>query len=205
MVGSLKLHGVDWKSGNLAQDLVQDLAETRPRGKRDHLARIRWGSVIAGVAIAFSSHAAQAQTAPVDPGPVAPGQPMTVISDVQEANSITGTITARGNVQVDYPARQLQATSAQAQYFSQERRLILSGDVYVLQDGNTLRAETVTYLVDEGHMVALPLPERQVESVYLVPDATAVTTAPAGAPFNPKPAFKAPESTQPVAPLGLPF
>lgn len=202
MVGSLDVKGVGLK--------MMSLAQTRPGGGhgcgRDRqLAWMPWGGAIAMVAIACGGPAAQAQIAPGDPGPVAPGQPMTVISDVQEANSITGTITARGNVQVDYPARQLQATSAQAQYFSQERRLILSGDVYVLQDGNTLRAETVTYLVDEGHMVALPLPERQVESVYLVPDTAAVTTAPAGAPFNPKPAFKAPESTQPVSPFGVPF
>ncbi|BAQ64050.1 LptA/OstA family protein [Geminocystis sp. NIES-3709] len=99
---------------------------------------------------------------------VAPRQPLTVRSDVQEANSDTGVITARGNVYINYPARDLQATSTQAQYFSRERRLVLTGNVYVLQEGNTMRAETMTYLIDEGRFIATPETKQQVESVYLV-------------------------------------
>ena len=71
---------------------------------------------------------------------------ITLKSDIQESNSQTGVITARGNVQINYPARQIQATAAQAQYYSRERRLILTGNVYVLQEGNSLRAEEMTYL-----------------------------------------------------------
>jgi len=93
---------------------------------------------------------------------------MTVRSDIQEANSLTGVVTARGNVQVYYPARSMQATAAQAQYFSRERRLVLSGNVYVLQEGNSMRAETMTYLIDEGRFVANPQTSQQVESIYLV-------------------------------------
>lgn len=93
---------------------------------------------------------------------------LSVRSDIQEADSKTGIVTARGNVQINYPARQIQATAAQAQYFSRERRIILSGDVYVLQQGNSLRGETVTYLIDEGRFIALPENPGQVESVYLV-------------------------------------
>jgi lipopolysaccharide export system protein LptA len=96
------------------------------------------------------------------------GNTMTVRSDIQEANSETGVITARGNVQINYPARQIQATAAQAQYFSKERRLVLTGDVYVLQEGNSMRAETMTYLVDEGRFIATPEANQQVESIYLV-------------------------------------
>lgn len=99
-----------------------------------------------------------------------PGSPLTVRSDIQEANSQTGVITARGNVQVYYPARKIQATSAQAQYYTKERRLVLSGNVYVLQDGNSMRAETMTYLVDEGRFIATPQPSQQVESIYIVTD-----------------------------------
>lgn len=99
---------------------------------------------------------------------VAQGQPLTVRSDVQEANSETGVITARGNVYINYPARNLQATSTQAQYFSRERRLVLTGNVYVLQDGHTMRAETMTYLIDEGRFIATPETKQQVESIYLV-------------------------------------
>jgi lipopolysaccharide export system protein LptA len=97
-----------------------------------------------------------------------PKQPLTVRSDVQEANSETGVITARGNVYINYPARDLQATSTQAQYFSRERRLVLTGNVYVLQQGNTMRSETMTYLIDEGRFIATPETKQQVESVYLV-------------------------------------
>lgn len=101
------------------------------------------------------------------------GNAMTVHSDIQEANSETGVVTARGNVHIYYPSRQLQATSAQAQYFSRERRLILTGDVYVLQDGNSMRAETMTYLIDEGRFVAIPDNNRQVESTYLIKESPA--------------------------------
>jgi len=95
---------------------------------------------------------------------------MTVRSDVQEANSETGVITARGNVQINYPAQQLQATAAQAQYFRSERRLVLTGDVYVLQGENSIRAEKVTYLLEEGRFVATPKEEQQVTSTYVVPE-----------------------------------
>lgn len=96
-----------------------------------------------------------------------------VRSDVQEANSRTGVITARGNVQIFYPARQIQATSAQAQYYSRERRIVLTGNVYVLQQGNSLKGENITYLIDEGRFVVLPKSNQQVESVYLITDSNA--------------------------------
>ena len=89
-------------------------------------------------------------------------------SDVQESNAETGIITARGNVQIEYPARQIQATAAQAQYYSRERRLVLTGDVYVIQEGNSMRAETMTYLIDEGRFIATPQSDRQVESTYII-------------------------------------
>ena len=95
---------------------------------------------------------------------------ITLKSDVQESNSQTGIITARGNVKINYPARQIQATAAQAQYYSRERRLILTGDVYVIQEGNSMRAETLTYLLDEERFIATPQSDRQVESTYIITD-----------------------------------
>ncbi|MFQ4145002.1 LptA/OstA family protein [Chlorogloeopsis sp. ULAP02] len=98
-------------------------------------------------------------------------RPLTIRSDVQEYDAKTQVVTARGNVQLLYPARQIQATSAQAQYFSKERRIVLSGNVYILQQGgNSIRGETVTYLIDEGRFVAQPRTGRQVESTYVVND-----------------------------------
>lgn len=87
-----------------------------------------------------------------------------------EANSNTGVVTAIGNVRIDYPNRQIFSTSAQAQYYSNEQRIVLSGNVYVDQQGNTLRAETVTYLITEGRFVATPAANRQVEAVYNLPE-----------------------------------
>ncbi|MEC4896330.1 MAG: LptA/OstA family protein [Oscillatoria sp. PMC 1051.18] len=127
-------------------------------------------AMIAGAIATFPQlKVAQAQTA-------ADGRALSVRSDIQEANSETGVITARGNVQVNYPARQIQATAAQAQYFSRERMLVLTGNVYVLQAGNSMRAETITYLVDEGRFVATPKDNRQVESIYIVTDPEASTS-----------------------------
>ena len=113
-------------------------------------------------AIALSIYAPQLLRAQSTPGAI------TLKSDVQESNAETGIITARGNVKIDYPARQIQATAAQAQYYSRERRLVLTGNVYVIQEGNSMRAETMTYLIDEGRFVATPQSDRQVESTYII-------------------------------------
>jgi lipopolysaccharide export system protein LptA len=101
---------------------------------------------------------------------------LTVHSDIQEANSETGVFTARGNVKIYYPAQNVQATAAQAQYFTRERRLVLSGNVYVLQDGNSMRAETMTYLIDQGHFIAMPKSDQQVESIYIVSEPQSTET-----------------------------
>src|SRR6478672_4703117 len=144
-----------------------------------HLIKYRVGlglllpAVLVG-AIAFPSQLqkAQAQTA-------GDSRELTGRSDVQEANSKTGVVTARGNVQMYYPARQIQATAAQAQYFSRERRIVLTGNVYVLQQGNSLRGENITYLIDEGRFVALPQTSKQVESIYIVADPAPTPPTPA--------------------------
>ncbi len=86
-----------------------------------------------------------------------------------EANSNTGVVTATGSVRIDYPNRQIYSTSAQALYYSREQRIVLSGNVDVVQEGNTLQAETVTYLIEEGRFVATPAPNEQVEAVYILP------------------------------------
>lgn len=98
------------------------------------------------------------------------GGSITLDADVQEANAQTGVVTARGNVRVDYPSRQIKATAQQAQYFSNERRMVLTGDVLVTQaGGNSIRGEVVTYLIDEARFVALPKASQQVRSVYAIP------------------------------------
>lgn len=110
---------------------------------------------------------------PLSTSPSNQSSAITLRSDIQEANAKTGVVTARGNVQIIYPGREIRATAAQAQYFSRERRIVLTGNVYVIQSGNSLRAETVTYLIDEGRFIAQPLENNQVESIYIVPEAEA--------------------------------
>ena len=117
-------------------------------------------TIISAIALSIQSPFLWAQSP--KPGSI------TLKSDVQESNAETGIITARGNVQIDYPARQIQATAAQAQYYSRERRLVLTGNVYVIQEGNSMRAETMTYLIDEGRFIATPQSDRQVESTYII-------------------------------------
>lgn len=129
------------------------------------------------------------------------GGTITLRSDVQEANAATGVITARGNVQIEYPARQIYATSAQAVYFSNERRIVLSGNVVVLQEGNRLQAETVTYLVDEERFVALPQPNEQVETIYIVPESEVEPTQASPQPTLVQPAPEPPASLE-VSPVG---
>lgn len=131
-------------------------------------------------------------------------QAMQLRANATEANAKTGVVVARGNVQINYPARQIQATSAQAVYYSKEGRIVLTGNVYILQQGNSLRGEEITYLVNEGRFVAVPQQNRQVEAIYLVNDAPAApapqapaptaTPAPQKAPF---PAPKAPAAPKP--------
>ncbi|MUG98539.1 OstA family protein [Scytonema sp. UIC 10036] len=109
-------------------------------------------------------------------------RPLYIRGKVQEYNSKTQVATVRGDVELVYPARGIQATAAQAQYFTRERQIILSGNVYVLQEGrNSIKAETVTYLIDEGRFVATPKQGRQVESIYIVNDNNNQTAAPAPA------------------------
>ena len=94
---------------------------------------------------------------------------ITIESDSQTADNVTGVVTAVGNVRILYPSRGMVATSRQAQYFSREGRLVLSGDVDVVQeDGNTLRAERVTYDLEDERAVASPPDGGQVRSTMIL-------------------------------------
>ena len=94
---------------------------------------------------------------------------ITIESDTQSADNITGVITAVGNVRIVYPSRGMVATSRQAQYFSRESMLVLSGDVDVVQDdGNSIRAERVTYNLEDERALANPIPGQQVQSTLFL-------------------------------------
>ena len=92
---------------------------------------------------------------------------ITIESDQQSADNVTGVITASGNVRLVHANRGVVATSRQAQYFTKQERIVLSGDVDVVQkDGNLLRAGQVTYLLDEERALALPTDGGQVFSQW---------------------------------------
>ena len=94
---------------------------------------------------------------------------ITIESDSQTADNVTGVVTAVGTVRILSPSRGMVATSRQAQYFSREGRLVLSGDVDVVQeDGNTLRAERVTYDLEDERAVASPPDGGQVRSTMIL-------------------------------------
>ena len=142
-----------------------------------------------------SGSAAHAQNVPVSeqlsPGadgmvvptaPISAEEPsglVTVESDLQQADNVTGVVTATGNVRITYPVKQVQATARQAQYFTKEERIILIGDVEVTQDGgNRLNAERVTYLVLEDRLIADPATEDQVFSKFKLQRTAPVEAAP---------------------------
>ena len=102
---------------------------------------------------------------------------LTIESDQQSANSGTGVITASGNVRLVHSNRGLVATGRQAQYFSREQRIVLSGDVDVVQtDGHTLRADQVTVLLDEQRTLATTGAGDQVISSWTLQDPGASVT-----------------------------
>ena len=92
---------------------------------------------------------------------------ITIESDQQSADNATGVITASGNVRLVHANRGVVATSRQAQYFTKEELIVLSGDVDLVQkDGNLLRAGQVTYLLNEERALALPADGGQVFSQW---------------------------------------
>jgi lipopolysaccharide export system protein LptA len=103
------------------------------------------------------------------PAPVA-DQGLRIKAVRQAANSKTQVVTASNNVQISYPARQLRARADQAQYYIKEQRLVMTGNVYVTQQGNTLQGETITYSIRDGQFLVVPKPGRLVESVYNAAD-----------------------------------
>lgn len=107
----------------------------------------------------------QTSTAPARPAATPDGGLVTIESDSQQADNRTGVVTAIGNVRIEYPDRHMVATARQAQYFSREGRLVLTGDVDVIDaDGQRIRAERLVYRLDSERLLAEPLGGKQVYS-----------------------------------------
>ena len=58
---------------------------------------------------------------------------ITIESDKQTADNSIGVVTAHGNVRLIHVDRGIVATGRQAQYFMKEERIVLSGDVDIVQ------------------------------------------------------------------------
>ena len=152
-----------------------------------------------------------AQVSATPAAPATPAQParvstglVTIESDLQRADQLTGVVTATGNVRIVYPDERVVATARQAQYFSKENRVVLSGDVDIVQEGgNLIRAERVVYLVDGERLIAIPPEGQQVFSRLKIqqqqtPPVSATTPAAASsAPATPAPSGQVPPATQP--------
>ncbi len=147
-----------------------------------------------------------AQVSPTPAAPVTPAQParvstglVTIESDLQRADQLTGVVTATGNVRIVYPDERVVATARQAQYFSKENRVVLSGDVDIVQEGgNLIRAERVVYLVDGERLIAIPPEGQQVFSRLKIQQQQtppAAATAPAAP--TPAPGGQVPPTAQP--------
>ncbi len=92
---------------------------------------------------------------------------VTIQSDLQQADNTTGIVTATGNVRIGYPDQRVVATARQAQYYAKEGRVVLSGDVDVIQaDGHAIKAERVVYDVNRERITAEPPVGGQVFSRY---------------------------------------
>jgi lipopolysaccharide export system protein LptA len=168
--------------------------------------RLRWHLLVAALMAMLAPVQAAPQAYPLPP---APGQSpaaeqtaapvarvrtptnglVTIESDLQRADNKTGVITATGNVRIVYPDERVIATARQAQYFSQEGRVILSGDVDIVQEGgNALRAERVIYDVATERLLAQPTRGQQVFSKVRLPSDSTSSPVDAGADAPAKPA-----------------
>jgi lipopolysaccharide export system protein LptA len=129
-----------------------------------------WKSLLLLSSIAFGSII----TLPIQPPPVHAQSPnpqgLSIQADTQEANSKTEVVTARGNVRLNYPSRKVQAQANLAQYFIKQKRILLTGNVTIVQEGSTLEGESVIYLIDEGRFIANPKVKQQVRSNYIIPE-----------------------------------
>ena len=92
---------------------------------------------------------------------------ITIESDQQTADNSIGVVTAQGNVRLIHIDRGIVATGRQAQYFSKEERIVLSGDVDIVQkNGDLLQADRIVYSLVDERALATPSENEQVFSQW---------------------------------------
>ena len=92
---------------------------------------------------------------------------ITIESDQQTADNSIGVVTAQGNVRLVHVDRGIVATGRQAQYFMKEERIVLSGDVDIVQmNGDLLQADKIIYSLADERALATPSEDQQVFSQW---------------------------------------
>ena len=92
---------------------------------------------------------------------------ITIESDQQTADNSIGVVTAQGNVRLIHVDRGIVATGRQAQYFMNEERIVLSGDVDIVQkNGDLLQADRIVYSLVDERATATPSENKQVFSQW---------------------------------------
>ena len=92
---------------------------------------------------------------------------ITIESNQQTADNSIGVVTAQGNVRLIHVDRGIVATGRQAQYFMKEERIVLSGDVDIVQkNGDLLQADRIVYFLAEERALATPSEDEQVFSQW---------------------------------------
>ena len=92
---------------------------------------------------------------------------ITIESDQQTADNSVGVVTAQGNVRLVHVDRGIVATGRQAQYFMKEERIVLSGDVDIVQkNGDLLQADRIVYSLADERALATPSEDQQVFSQW---------------------------------------
>ena len=92
---------------------------------------------------------------------------ITIESDQQTADNSIGVVTAQGNVRLVHVDRGIVATGRQAQYFMKEERIVLSGDVDIVQkNGDLLQADRIVYSLVDERVLATPSETKQVFSQW---------------------------------------
>ncbi len=76
-------------------------------------------------------------------------QSFTITADTQEEDNVTGDVIARGNVSIAYPSAQIQGTATEVRYIKAKRQVVLTGDVQLVQRGQSLQGEKVTCFIEE--------------------------------------------------------
>ena len=92
---------------------------------------------------------------------------ITIESDQQTSDNSIGVVTAQGNVRLVHVDRGIVATGRQAQYFMKEERIVLSGDVDIVQkNGDLLQAGRIVYSLVDERALATPSENEQVFSQW---------------------------------------